>query len=216
MIGRAGVGVRRASPTTARRSHRAAAATARRPTVRSSGRCGASDGTLDARAHRLACWCATSAARSPACATTVQDISIRKRIEEALERERQQLLGVIADAPVSMAMFDREMRYLAHSRKWVDDMNWPGRLAGRAAALRGRAAICRSGSRSRIAAASPARVVTCPEDSFRAQRRLGDLPALGRASLACRRRIASAASSSSPTSSTSWSRRARRRSRRRG
>ena len=64
--------------------------------------------------------------------TTVQDISARKRIEEALERERQQLLGVIADAPVSMAMFDRDMRYLAHSRKWVDDMNWPGvSLVGR-------------------------------------------------------------------------------------
>jgi PAS domain S-box-containing protein len=63
---------------------------------------------------------------------TVQDISIRKLIEEALDRERQQLLGIIADAPVSMAMFDRDMRYVAHSRKWVDDMHWPGvSLVGR-------------------------------------------------------------------------------------
>jgi PAS domain S-box-containing protein len=64
--------------------------------------------------------------------TTVQDISARKRVEEALERERQQLLGVIADAPVSMAMFDRDMRYLAHSRKWVDDIERSGEsLVGR-------------------------------------------------------------------------------------
>lgn len=52
---------------------------------------------------------------------TVMDITKRKNIEIALERERQQLRQIITNAPISMAMFDTEMRYLAHSNKWLID-----------------------------------------------------------------------------------------------
>ena len=40
---------------------------------------------------------------------------VRIGIQDALERERQQLRHVIETAPVAMAMFDRDMCYLAHS-----------------------------------------------------------------------------------------------------
>jgi PAS domain S-box-containing protein len=49
------------------------------------------------------------------------DISDRKQIEQALERERQQLREIIANAPVAMAMFDTQMRCLVHSQKWLAD-----------------------------------------------------------------------------------------------
>ena len=50
---------------------------------------------------------------------TVMDITKRKQVELALERERQQLRQIIASAPVAMAMLDNQMRYLAHSQKWL-------------------------------------------------------------------------------------------------
>lgn len=52
---------------------------------------------------------------------TVTDITKRKQMELALERERQQLLEIIKSAPVAMAMFDSQMRYLAYSQKWLTD-----------------------------------------------------------------------------------------------
>lgn len=45
----------------------------------------------------------------------------RKQVEQALERERQQLRDIIANAPVAMAMFDTKLRHLVHSRKWLTD-----------------------------------------------------------------------------------------------
>ncbi len=50
---------------------------------------------------------------------TNKDISDRKQSTEALERERQQLLQIVTDAPVAMAILDRQIRYLAHSEKWL-------------------------------------------------------------------------------------------------
>ncbi len=96
---------------------------------------------------------------------TVQDISSRKQIEEALDRERQQLLGVIAYAPVSMAMFDRDMCYLAHSRKWVADMGWPGvSLVGRLhyEVVPDIPDKFRAAHRRALAG----EIITCPEDAF--------------------------------------------------
>ena len=96
---------------------------------------------------------------------TVQDISIRKRIEEALDRERQQLLSIIADAPVSMAMLDRDLRYLAHSRQWVDDMGWPGvSLVGRLhyEVVPDIPDKFREAHRRALAG----EIITCPEDAF--------------------------------------------------
>ena len=39
----------------------------------------------------------------------------------SLEREQQQLRQVVTNAPVAMAMFDGQLRYLAYSEKWVSD-----------------------------------------------------------------------------------------------
>ena len=50
---------------------------------------------------------------------TVMDITKRKNVELALERERQQLRQIISSAPVAMALFDTQMHYLAHSQKWL-------------------------------------------------------------------------------------------------
>ncbi len=52
-----------------------------------------------------------------------RDISERKRAEEALERERRQLLMTISNAPVAIAMFDRDMRYMAHSQRHLQEFS---------------------------------------------------------------------------------------------
>jgi PAS domain S-box-containing protein len=56
-----------------------------------------------------------------------EDITARKRAEDTL-REREQLLALfIEHAPVSIAMFDRDMRYLAASRHWLSAPEYDGR-----------------------------------------------------------------------------------------
>ncbi|MBD2041054.1 PAS domain S-box protein [Microcoleus sp. FACHB-672] len=57
---------------------------------------------------------------------TDTDITERKLVQEALERERRQLKQIIANAPVAMAMFDQETRYIAYSNKWLIDYNLQG------------------------------------------------------------------------------------------
>ena len=52
---------------------------------------------------------------------TDTDITERKLAQEALERERRQLQQIIASAPVAMAMLDTQLRYIAHSQKWLED-----------------------------------------------------------------------------------------------
>lgn len=50
---------------------------------------------------------------------TSKNISDRKEAAEAIEQERQQLRQIVAHAPVAIAILDREMRYLAYSKKWL-------------------------------------------------------------------------------------------------
>jgi PAS domain S-box-containing protein len=52
---------------------------------------------------------------------TIADITARKAGEEALAQAEAQLRLMVDNAPVSIAMFDREMRYIAFSRRWVQE-----------------------------------------------------------------------------------------------
>ena len=52
---------------------------------------------------------------------TVQDITDRKVAEAALQESSGLLQLFIQDAPTGLAMFDREMRYISASRRWIED-----------------------------------------------------------------------------------------------
>ena len=51
----------------------------------------------------------------------VTDITERKRAAAALLESEEKLRLLIEHAPVALAMFDRQMRYLAVSRRWLAD-----------------------------------------------------------------------------------------------
>jgi PAS domain S-box-containing protein len=65
---------------------------------------------------------------SPLCRIVLIDITARKQADDALRQsekalyEREQRLQLfIEHAPAALAMFDREMRYLSVSRRWLND-----------------------------------------------------------------------------------------------
>ena len=63
---------------------------------------------------------------------TIQDVTERKRAEAELTANRELLRVFVQHAPAALAMFDREMRYLAVSRRWVEDYGLQGQnLIGR-------------------------------------------------------------------------------------
>ncbi len=63
---------------------------------------------------------------------TAQDITERRLTELGVEREREQLRSLVSHAPVAMAILDRDLRYVAHSERWLKYWRLRGRsLLGR-------------------------------------------------------------------------------------
>ena len=57
---------------------------------------------------------------------TIQDITERKLTEAGLRESKELLQIFIQHAPVALAMFDREMRYVAVSKLWLKSLNLVG------------------------------------------------------------------------------------------
>jgi PAS domain S-box-containing protein len=51
----------------------------------------------------------------------LRDVTELKRFEDSLMKSQAQLLTFIEQAPLSIAMFDREMNYLVTNRRWIEE-----------------------------------------------------------------------------------------------
>jgi PAS domain S-box-containing protein len=94
-----------------------------------------------------------------------QELAERTRTQQALEKERQQLRDIVAHAPVAMAIVDRDLRYIAHSERWL--RFW--QLQGQSILGRSHTEVFPSLDekyRQPLAEALAGKVVANPEDPF--------------------------------------------------
>lgn len=59
--------------------------------------------------------------------SVVQDISVQKQIEKELSIERSRLAAFVETAPAAVAMFDKEIKYIAASNRWIEESNLVGK-----------------------------------------------------------------------------------------
>ncbi|MDB5308211.1 MAG: domain S-box protein [Gemmataceae bacterium] len=63
----------------------------------------------------------TTSGRHPQFTAYLRDITDRTRAEETVRANEERLRLFVAHTPAAVAMFDRAMRYLLVSRRWMDD-----------------------------------------------------------------------------------------------
>jgi PAS domain S-box-containing protein len=61
----------------------------------------------------------------------LRDITERRQAEQRLKESEEQMRLYLASAPASIAVLDRQMRYLAVSRRWMQDYGLSGNVIGR-------------------------------------------------------------------------------------
>lgn len=67
----------------------------------------------------VACAAAMLVGRS--VSDSAEEIDLRRRAEQTVRRIEQRLRTTIANTPAAVAMFDRNMRYIAYSKRWLTD-----------------------------------------------------------------------------------------------
>ncbi|GAB3927393.1 PAS domain S-box protein [Larkinella terrae] len=61
---------------------------------------------------------------------TIQDIDEKKKAEQALVNEKLRLAAFVEHAPAAVAMFDREIKYIAVSHRWMEEYHLSGSVIG--------------------------------------------------------------------------------------
>lgn len=57
---------------------------------------------------------------------TFQDIDEKKTADVALQEEKSRLFAFVTHAPAAVAMFDKELRYIAASNRWIEEYHLEG------------------------------------------------------------------------------------------